>query len=98
MTIVNVAINSIGASYDGSLADLQWIVNAYTVTFAAFILTAGALGDRIGARRVFIAGFAIFVLASLGCAMAPALWILIVRALVPGCGCGSSGAKFTGAS
>ena len=86
VTIVNVAINSIGASYDGSLADLQWIVNAYTVTFAAFILTAGALGDRIGARRVFIAGFAIFVLASLACALAPALSVLIVARLCQGIG------------
>jgi MFS transporter, DHA2 family, methylenomycin A resistance protein len=55
VTIVNVAINSIGADFGGSVADLQWIVNAYTITFAAFILTAGALGDRLGARRVFIA-------------------------------------------
>jgi DHA2 family methylenomycin A resistance protein-like MFS transporter len=86
VTIVNVAINSIGASYGGSLVDLQWIVNAYTITFAAFILTAGALGDRIGARRVFIAGFAIFVLASLACAMAPALWVLIVARLCQGAG------------
>lgn len=86
VTIVNVAINSIGASYGGSLADLQWIVNAYTITFAAFILTAGALGDRIGARRVFIAGFAIFVLASLACALAPTLWVLIVARLCQGIG------------
>ena len=50
VTIVNVAINSIGADFGGSVADLQWIVNAYTITFAAFILTAGALGDRLGAR------------------------------------------------
>lgn len=86
VTIVNVAINSIGASYGGSLADLQWIVNAYTITFAAFILTAGALGDRIGARRVFMAGFAIFILASLACAVAPSLWILIVARLCQGIG------------
>src|SRR6201986_2052849 len=52
VTIVNVAINSIGADFGGSIADLQWIVNAYTIAFAAFILTAGALGDRLGARRV----------------------------------------------
>ena len=61
------------APFGGSVADLQGIVNAYTITFAAFILTAGALGDRLGARRVFIAGFAIFLLASLACALAPAL-------------------------
>ena len=56
VTIVNVAINTIGNSLGGALADMQWIVNAYTITFAAFILTAGALGDRIGAKRVFVLG------------------------------------------
>jgi MFS transporter, DHA2 family, methylenomycin A resistance protein len=86
VTIVNVAINSIGASFGGSLADLQWIVNAYTITFAAFILTAGALGDRLGAKRIFVAGFAIFVLASLACALAPALWVLILARLSQGIG------------
>jgi len=86
VTIVNVAINSIGGDFGGSVADLQWIVNAYTITFAAFILTAGALGDRLGARRVFIAGFAIFVLASLACALAPALPVLIVARLCQGVG------------
>jgi MFS transporter, DHA2 family, methylenomycin A resistance protein len=86
VTIVNVAINSIGASFGGSLADLQWIVNAYTITFAAFILTAGALGDRLGARRVFVCGFAIFVMASLACALAPTLWALILARLCQGVG------------
>jgi DHA2 family methylenomycin A resistance protein-like MFS transporter len=86
VTIVNVAINSIGASLRGSLADLQWIVNAYTITFASFILTAGALGDRIGAKRVFVLGFLIFVVASLGCALAPTLWILVAARLCQGVG------------
>jgi len=86
VTIVNVAINSIGADFGGSVADLQWIVNAYTITFAAFIFTAGALGDRLGAQRVFIAGFAIFVLASLACALAPVLPVLIAARLCQGVG------------
>jgi DHA2 family methylenomycin A resistance protein-like MFS transporter len=86
VTIVNVAINSIGSSFGGTLADLQWIVNAYTITFAAFILTAGALGDRIGAKRVFVLGFVIFVLASLACALAPTLWALIIARLCQGIG------------
>jgi DHA2 family methylenomycin A resistance protein-like MFS transporter len=86
VTIVNVAINSIGADFGGSVAELQWIVNAYTITFAAFILTAGALGDRLGARRIFIAGFAVFVLASLACALAPGLPVLIVARLCQGIG------------
>lgn len=86
VTIVNVAINIIGNSLGGALADMQWIVNAYTITFAAFILTAGALGDRIGAKRVFILGFAIFVVASLGCALAPNLPVLIAARLSQGIG------------
>src|SRR5262249_27302964 len=70
VTIVNTALDRIGASLGGGVSELQWIVNAYTIAFAAFILTAGALGDRIGARRVFMAGFAIFTAASLACALA----------------------------
>ncbi|HLY77741.1 MAG TPA: hypothetical protein VKQ70_00090, partial [Caulobacteraceae bacterium] len=47
VTIVNVAVNSIGASFGGQVAGLQWVVSSYTIAFAAFILSAGALGDRI---------------------------------------------------
>ena len=71
VTIVNTALNSIGTSLGGGVTELQWVVNAYTIAFAAFILTAGALGDRIGAKRVFMAGFAIFTAASVGCALSP---------------------------
>jgi DHA2 family methylenomycin A resistance protein-like MFS transporter len=84
VTIVNVAITSIGESFGGGVAALQWVVSAYTIAFAAFILTAGALGDRIGAKRVFLAGFAIFTLASLACALAPTLSILIAARAVQG--------------
>jgi MFS transporter, DHA2 family, methylenomycin A resistance protein len=84
VTIVNVAIASIGAAFGGGVAALQWVVNAYTIAFAALILTAGALGDRIGAKRVFMAGFAIFTFASLACALAPTLTILIAARAVQG--------------
>src|SRR6266481_5532473 len=60
VTIVNTALNSIGTSLGGGVSELQWVVSSYTIAFAAFILTAGALGDRIGAKRIFMAGFAIF--------------------------------------
>lgn len=86
VTIVNVAVNSIGASFGGNMAALQWVVSSYTIAFAAFILSAGALGDRIGARHVFITGFAIFTLASLACALAPALVILIAARAIQGLG------------
>src|SRR4030081_53347 len=60
VTIVNTALNAIGTSLGGGVAELQWVVSAYTIAFAAFILTAGALGDRIGAKRVFMVGFFLF--------------------------------------
>src|SRR5690348_937878 len=84
VTIVNTALNSIGASLGGGVAELQWVVSAYTIAFAAFILTAGALGDRLGAKRLFIAGFAIFTAASLACALAPTAVILIAARCVQG--------------
>jgi DHA2 family methylenomycin A resistance protein-like MFS transporter len=84
VTIVNTALNAIGMSLGGGVSELQWVVSAYTIAFAAFILTAGALGDRIGAKRVFMAGFAIFTAASLGCAAAPDASVLIVARCVQG--------------
>ena len=86
VTIVNVAVNSIGASFGGNMASLQWVVSSYTIAFAAFILSAGALGDRIGAKRIFIAGFAIFTAASVVCAAAPTLLILIAARATQGLG------------
>ena len=86
VTIVNTALASIGASLGGGVSELQWVVSAYTIAFAAFILTAGALGDRIGARRMFTAGFAIFTAASLACALAPNAVVLIAARGVQGLG------------
>jgi MFS transporter, DHA2 family, methylenomycin A resistance protein len=86
VTIVNTALNSIGSSLGGGVSELQWVVNAYTIAFAAFILTAGALGDRIGAKRVFMAGFAIFTAASVACALAPNAVTLIASRAVQGLG------------
>jgi DHA2 family methylenomycin A resistance protein-like MFS transporter len=86
VTIVNTALNSIGGSLGGGVAELQWVVSAYTIAFAAFILTAGALGDRIGAKRIFMAGFAIFTAASVGCALAPSAALLIAARAVQGLG------------
>jgi DHA2 family methylenomycin A resistance protein-like MFS transporter len=86
VTIVNTALNSIGASLGGGVAELQWVVSAYTIAFAALILTAGALGDRVGAKRVFMTGFAIFTAASLACGLAPTALTLIVARAVQGLG------------
>jgi MFS transporter, DHA2 family, methylenomycin A resistance protein len=84
VTIVNTALNAIGMSLGGGVAELQWVVSAYTIAFAAFILTAGALGDRIGAKRVFMAGFAIFTAASVVCAVAPNASVLIAARCIQG--------------
>src|SRR3954469_5433173 len=86
VSVVNVAIRPIGDALGGGVAGLQWIVNAYTITFAAFILSAGAVGDRIGARRVFVAGFALFTAASAMCGLAPSLGALIAARAVQGVG------------
>ncbi|MGA8077749.1 MAG: MFS transporter, partial [Xanthobacteraceae bacterium] len=86
VTIVNTGLHSIGSALGGGVSELQWVVSAYTIAFAAFILTAGALGDRVGAKRVFMAGFAVFTAASLACALAPTSTILIVARGVQGLG------------
>ena len=67
ITIVNVALPDIQRSLDASFSDLQWVVDAYALMLAALLLTAGSLGDRLGRRRVFAIGFAIFTVASLLC-------------------------------
>jgi len=77
VSIVNVAIKSIGADLGGGVSGLQWVVNAYTITFAACILTAGSIADRIGARRLFVVGFVLFMVASGVCGIAPDLGVLI---------------------
>jgi len=86
VSVVNVAIRPIGDALGGGVAALQWIVNAYTIAFAAFILSAGALGDRVGARRVFVAGFALFTAASAACGLAPGLGVLVGARAVQGLG------------
>lgn len=67
ITVVNVALPDIQRDLDASLSSLQWVVDAYSLTLAAFLLTAGSLGDRLGRRRVFSIGFAIFTFASFLC-------------------------------
>src|SRR5688572_8724365 len=76
--VVNVAFNSIGAEYPGSsLANLSWVLNAYTIVFAALLIPAGRLADRYGRKAGFIVGLSVFTAASLACAFAPGLWWLI---------------------
>ncbi|WP_406298417.1 MFS transporter [Embleya sp. NBC_00888] len=85
-TVVNVALPSIGSSFDASLAALQWTINAYTLTLAGLILLGGALGDRYGRRRVFVIGVAWFAAASLLCGIAPNVEMLIAARALQGIG------------
>jgi EmrB/QacA subfamily drug resistance transporter len=71
ITVVNVALPSIREDLGASFTDLQWVVDAYALTLAALVLTAGSLADRLGRRRLFAAGLLIFSLSSLLCALAP---------------------------
>jgi EmrB/QacA subfamily drug resistance transporter len=70
ITVVNVALPYIERDLGSSFEDLQWVIDAYTLTLAAFLLTAGSVADQIGRRRVFIAGLAVFTVASLLCSLA----------------------------
>jgi EmrB/QacA subfamily drug resistance transporter len=70
ITVVNVALPDIQRDLGASLSSLQWVVDAYSLTLAAFLLTAGSLGDRLGRRRVFSLGFGIFTFASFLCGIA----------------------------
>jgi EmrB/QacA subfamily drug resistance transporter len=67
VTVVNVALPDIQRELNASLSSLQWVVDAYSLTLAAFLLTAGSLGDRLGRRRVFTIGFGVFTFASFLC-------------------------------
>src|ERR687884_2334850 len=62
--VVNVALPTIRADLGGGITGLQWVVDGYTLMFAALLLTSGALSDRVGARRAFTAGLVVFVVAS----------------------------------
>jgi MFS transporter, DHA2 family, methylenomycin A resistance protein len=85
-TIINVALPSIGRDLAVPVSALQWVVDAYIVTFAGLLLSAGWLADRTGSRRAFLAGLGLFGLASVGCALAPDVAVLIVARVVQGLG------------
>jgi DHA2 family methylenomycin A resistance protein-like MFS transporter len=86
VSVVNIALDDIRHTFLTDVAGLQWVVNAYTLVFAALLLSSGALGDRLGARRSFAAGLALFTVASLGCGLAPELLWLVLARLLQGLG------------
>ena len=81
VTIVNVALPDIEQAFDASLADLQWVIDAYALTLAALLLTAGSLADRYGRRLLFAIGIVVFTLGSLLCGLATgATFLSLARA------------------
>jgi EmrB/QacA subfamily drug resistance transporter len=84
--VVTVALPSIHASLGASVQALEWTVNAYTLSYAVLLLTGAALGDRFGRRRMFMAGIALFTLASAGAALAPSAGLLITARAIQGVG------------
>ncbi len=85
-SVINVALPSIGHGLDASAADLQWTINAYLLPLSALILLGGAAGDRFGRRRMLLIGLVIFALASIACALAPSLAVLLPARAVQGVG------------
>jgi EmrB/QacA subfamily drug resistance transporter len=84
--VITTAFATIRAEFGASVETLQWTVNAFNLTFAVLLLTGAALGDRFGRRRMFAAGIALFVAASLACALAPTVGSLIISRAAQGAG------------
>jgi EmrB/QacA subfamily drug resistance transporter len=79
-TAVNVAVPSIGLDLGASVSQLQWVLTGYTLTLSAFLLLGGALGDRLGRRRVYLVGIVLFASTSVLCALAPTIeWLIVAR-------------------
>ena len=86
VTVVNVALPQVGTSLAAGTAALQWVVDGYTLSFAALLLSAGVLADRIGARRAYLLGFALFTLASIACGLAQDARQLVAARVAQGAG------------
>src|SRR5213078_2033023 len=84
--VVSVALPTMGHDLGGGMTGLQWVVDGYTLMFAALLLSAGALADRFGARQAFAAGLVLFVAASAACGLAPSLGVLVAARLAQGAG------------
>jgi EmrB/QacA subfamily drug resistance transporter len=85
-TVVNVALPSIGRDLDATVSQLEWVVNGYLLSLASLILLGGGLGDRYGRKRVFVWGIVWFTIASVLCALAPTIEILVAARVLQGVG------------
>jgi len=88
LTILNIALPAISAALHAGTADLQWLVDAYSLVFAGVMLPAGVIGDRLGRKRLLLAGLAVFLAASLCCALSVSAGELIVARALMGLGAG----------
>ncbi|MGY2293597.1 MFS transporter [Pseudomonas sp. SDO528_S397] len=86
VTIVNVSLPKLREELGAEVSALQWVIDAYTLGFATFLLSAGVMGDKFGSKRMFLGGFALFTLASIACAMAPSVMALSVARAAQGVG------------
>jgi EmrB/QacA subfamily drug resistance transporter len=86
ITIVNVALPAIGRSLHSSVSGLQWVIDAYTLVLASFLMLSGSTADRLGRRRTFVLGLAVFVSGSFLCSLAPNLQLLVVFRIVQALG------------
>jgi EmrB/QacA subfamily drug resistance transporter len=77
ITVVNVALPSIGHELDAGISGLQWTVDAYTVVLASLLMLSGSMGDRLGRKRVFLVGLSVFTAASVLCSIAPTVELLV---------------------
>jgi EmrB/QacA subfamily drug resistance transporter len=85
-TVVNIALPVIGRDFGTGVAALQWVMNGYTLTLAAFLLIGGSLGDRLGRRKMYLIGTVWFALASAACGFAPDVLFLIITRILQGVG------------
>ena len=103
-SVTNVALPAIGKSLQAGAADLQWVINAYLLPLSALLLLGGAAGDRYGRKRLLVAGTLLFAAASMACAAAPSLTLLLVgrglqgvgAAVLMPCSLAILGASFSG--
>jgi EmrB/QacA subfamily drug resistance transporter len=85
-TVVTTALTRIRADLGASLAELEWTINAYALSFAVLLMAGAAIGDRVGRRRMFVTGIALFTASSAACALAPGMGCLIAARTVQGAG------------
>ena len=85
-TVVTIALPAMQRGFGADIADMQWVSNAYLLLLGSLILVGGGLGDRVGRRLTFMVGIVLFALASIFCAAAPTVQVLIVGRLAQGIG------------